>query len=207
MLCDSESQDWVEKSLQKADKVFVQDSFMPLSDPKDRFKRVTRTDFVLNKSSLHSQSKKACAAGRLDGMEERGGTDKRSYLRRAYKCQYVWARVCVCDTVLLCDFKAGRMRGLPGDTGHLSHSCFIFDAQTHTHTGTHLSATKSLAAALTASQWLDSQMAALVAWHHHNSKIPAGSFGTRSSSSAPFQSQVNGRRSPNDEEEGLGERQ
>lgn len=157
------------KSLQKAERVFVQGSFMLLSDPKARFKRVTQTDFVPNKSSLHCGSKEACAARRLDGMEERG-SDKHSYLQRSYKCQYV--RVCMCEAVLLGHFKARRMRGLLGDNGHLGHSCILFDmiANAHLHTLAHIWVSQR--PSLTARQRIVSQVAAWVVWHHCICRIP-----------------------------------
>lgn len=77
---------------------------------------------------LLSEPKEACAGRRLDGLKERR-VSEHPYLHHTYKCQS--AGVCMCDAVHVCNFKSERMRGLPGDTGHLSHSCFISDTITH----------------------------------------------------------------------------
>lgn len=140
---------------------------------------VTQTDFVLNKSSLHSQSKKACAAGRLDGMEERGRISVliSGVLTNANTFERACVTQCFC-AISKREECEGSLVTLATSLIHVSYLTWL-----QTHTGTHPSATKSLAAALTACQRLDSQRAARVAWHHHNSKFPAGSFGTRSSSS------------------------
>lgn len=105
---------------------------MPLSDPKERFKRVTdKIFFSLNKREFQSESKTACAVVRLDGIEEREWISihvlKVLLYASVLDSVHVWA---VCLWVIS---KQGEWEGLPCDTGHLCHSCFIYDMITNTH--------------------------------------------------------------------------
>lgn len=142
---------------------------MALWDPKERLKRVTQTDFVLNKRELQSESKTACAVVRLDGIE-------REWIRILILEVPLYASVCGDRhvwTVYLCVIsKVEEWEGLPCDTGHLCHSCFIYDMITNTHTQMHghtptYNKEPGFCFVCMSVAWF-SQKPGWVAWHRHS---------------------------------------
>lgn len=202
MLCDSESEHCVKKP-SKEDRVFVQGSFMPLSDPKERFKRLTQTDFVLNKSKPLSESKKACAVGRLDRMEERGWISIliSNALTNAnvFECTRVTPGFCAISN--LEEWEGSPQWHWPPHSFmfHICRDCkqSVMYTQMHKHIPTwlwlHVSGLilRRLHELRDTITHPESLQAALGQEAHHQS----------------LQSQVNGRRSPRDEEKGLKEEQ
>lgn len=148
---------------------------MPLSDPKERFRRMTQTDFVLNKRELRDEFKTACAVVRLDRIGER------KWISVLILQVLVWT-VCLCVISKLQEWEI-----LPCDTDYLCYSCFIYDMIINTGTGTHMrrctpTCNKKpgccfvcMSAALT-----ETSMGCVTPSHYP--RIPAGSLGTSSSS-------------------------
>lgn len=178
------------------------------SDPKHRFKRVT--DFFINKKEAPKWiQSRMCKWFRLNGIKERGwiSISILKVILYASVLDSVHVR-----TVHLCAIsELEEWEGLPCDTGHLCHSCFIYDMITNTdtqmrrHTPTCNKEPGHCSVCLSAARL--SQKSGWVAWRRRNVPwSPQAALGQEAHHFS-LRSQVNGRGSHCDEEDGVEERQ